>query len=199
MLSGEIARKYGSAGLPDDTITLHFKGSAGQSFGAFLSKGVTLQLEGESAKGESAGSTITGLRTALDEEKQISSEALAKVELLNQQLAALRRQIATLNGLLADAETRSKTDQAQIIDLGKRLNSALSPTHIELIDDSEQHRGHGGYNPAGESHFSLAIESPAFAGKSRVERQRMVYSAMGDLVRERVHALTIRASAPGEK
>jgi BolA protein len=81
----------------------------------------------------------------------------------------------------------------------KRLNSALSPTHIELIDDSEQHRGHGGYNPAGESHFSLAIESPAFAGKSRVERQRMVYSAMGDLMRERVHALTIRASAPGEK
>src|SRR6476661_5996448 len=51
------------------------------------------------------------------------------------------------------------------------LNSALSPTIIELTDDSEQHRGHGGYNPQGESHFSLSIESPAFAGKSRVERQ----------------------------
>src|SRR6478736_6848492 len=46
-----------------------------------------------------------------------------------------------------------------------RLNSALSPTQIELIDDSEQHRGHGGYNPEGESHFSLRMESPAFAGK----------------------------------
>jgi len=80
-----------------------------------------------------------------------------------------------------------------------RLNSALSPTRIELSDDSEQHRGHGGYNPAGESHFSLRIETTAFAGKSRVERQRMIYSALGDLMHERVHALSIRASAPGEQ
>lgn len=79
-----------------------------------------------------------------------------------------------------------------------RLNSALSPTSIELTDDSEQHRGHGGYNPAGESHFTLSIESPDFAGKSRVQRQRMVYAALGDLMRERVHALSIRARAPGE-
>jgi BolA family transcriptional regulator, general stress-responsive regulator len=80
-----------------------------------------------------------------------------------------------------------------------RLNSALSPMQIELSDDSEQHRGHGGYNPAGESHFSLRIESAAFAGKNRVQRQRMVYAALGDLMRERVHALSIRASAPGEE
>ena len=79
-----------------------------------------------------------------------------------------------------------------------RLNSALSPTRIELVDDSEAHRGHGGYNPAGESHFTLTVESPAFAGKSRVERQRMVYAALGDLMRERVHALSIKAAAPGE-
>ena len=79
-----------------------------------------------------------------------------------------------------------------------RLNSALSPTQIELTDDSEQHRGHGGYNPAGESHFSLRIESPAFGEKSRVERQRMIYAALGDLMRERVHALSIRAIAPAE-
>jgi BolA protein len=80
-----------------------------------------------------------------------------------------------------------------------RLNSALSPTRIKLADDSEQHRGHGGYNPAGESHFSLQIESPAFAGKNRVQRQRLVYAALGDLMRERVHALSIRATAPGEE
>ena len=79
-----------------------------------------------------------------------------------------------------------------------RLNSALSPSSIQLVDDSEQHRGHGSYNPAGESHFSLRIESPSFAGKSRVERQRMIYGALGDLMRERVHALSIRAIAPGE-
>jgi BolA protein len=81
----------------------------------------------------------------------------------------------------------------------RRLNSALSPTAIELVDDSEQHRGHGGYNPAGESHFSLRIESPAFVGKSRVERQRMIYATLGDLMRERVHALSIKATAPGEQ
>jgi BolA protein len=81
----------------------------------------------------------------------------------------------------------------------RRLNSALSPSRIELVDDSEQHRGHGGYNPEGESHFSLGIESPAFAGKSRVERQRMIYNALGDLMKQRVHALSIRAIAPGEQ
>jgi len=80
----------------------------------------------------------------------------------------------------------------------RRLEDALQPTRLELVDDSEAHRGHGGYNPAGESHFTLTIESPAFAGKSRVERQRLVYAVLGDLMRERVHALSIRASAPGE-
>ena len=81
----------------------------------------------------------------------------------------------------------------------RRLNSALSPTSIELIDDSEQHRGHGGYNPAGESHFTLRIESAAFAGKNRVQRQRMIYGALGDLMESRVHALSIRATDPGEQ
>jgi BolA protein len=85
------------------------------------------------------------------------------------------------------------------VEMLRRLNSALSPTSIELIDDSEQHRGHGGYNPAGESHFRLRIESPAFAGKNRVDRQRMIYGALGDLMQARVHALSIRATAPGEQ
>ena len=80
----------------------------------------------------------------------------------------------------------------------RRLNLALSPSHIELIDESEQHRGHGGYNPEGESHFSLHIQSEAFASKNRVERQRLIYAALGDLMNERVHALSIRAMAPGE-
>ncbi|HWI88714.1 MAG TPA: BolA family protein [Sphingomicrobium sp.] len=81
----------------------------------------------------------------------------------------------------------------------RRLNAALSPTRIELIDDSEQHRGHGGYNPEGESHFTLRIESREFAGKNRVQRQRMIYAALGDLMERRVHALSIRATAPGEQ
>ena len=80
----------------------------------------------------------------------------------------------------------------------RRLNAALCPTQIELNDDSEQHRGHAGHNPAGESHFTVHVESAAFAGKSRLERQRMVYKALGDLMDSRVHALQIRAKAPGE-
>ena len=78
----------------------------------------------------------------------------------------------------------------------RRLEAALNPTSLTLSDDSEQHRGHDGYNPAGESHFSLTIESDAFIGKSRVERQRMVHAALGDLLKERVHALTITAREP---
>ncbi|MBA3834247.1 MAG: BolA family transcriptional regulator [Pseudomonadota bacterium] len=84
-------------------------------------------------------------------------------------------------------------------EMHRRLAEALNPTKIELIDDSEKHRGHGGYNPAGESHFTLIIESARFAGKSRVERQRMVHAALGDLLEERVHALSIRGRAPGEE
>lgn len=80
----------------------------------------------------------------------------------------------------------------------ERLTAALSPTRIELEDQSQQHIGHAGHDPRGESHFALIIESPTFAGLTRVERQRKVYAALGELMRERVHALTIKASAPGE-
>ena len=79
-----------------------------------------------------------------------------------------------------------------------RLTAALAPTRLELRDDSEQHRGHGGYNPAGESHFFLSIESAAFTGLNRVARQRLVYKALGDLMHERVHALAMETRAPGE-
>ena len=80
-----------------------------------------------------------------------------------------------------------------------RLTAALGPTHLQVIDDSEKHRGHGGYNPnGGESHFTVEIESPAFAGMNRVARQRAVNHALADLLEERVHALAIKARAPGE-
>lgn len=80
----------------------------------------------------------------------------------------------------------------------ERLTAELAPTRLQLEDQSNQHIGHSGHDPRGESHFALAIESPAFAGLSRVERQRKIYAALGELMRERVHALTIRATAPGE-
>ena len=80
----------------------------------------------------------------------------------------------------------------------ERLTVALSPTRLDLEDQSHQHIGHAGHDPRGESHFSLTIESPVFKGLNRVERQRKVYAALGDLMRERVHALTIKASPPGD-
>ena len=79
-----------------------------------------------------------------------------------------------------------------------RLTAALAPTRLDLEDQSNQHIGHAGHDPRGESHFALAIESPAFDGLNRVERQRKVYAALGELMHERVHALTIKAKAPGE-
>lgn len=89
-------------------------------------------LNASASDGASAGNTITGLQTALDSEKKISSDALAKVELLNQQLAAMRRQLAQISALLDDSEARNKTSDAQIADLGRRLNVALAQKVEEL-------------------------------------------------------------------
>lgn len=96
------------------------------------SAALALQLDQENQKGTAAGTTIGGLQTELDKEKTISSDALAKVELLNQQIAAMRRQLETLNGLLAGAEAKNKESEAQIADLGKRLNAALAQKVQEL-------------------------------------------------------------------
>lgn len=79
-----------------------------------------------------------------------------------------------------------------------RITAGLSPEKLIVSNDSASHRGHMGDDGSGESHFSVTVVSAAFAGKSRVERQRLVNHALGDLMRERVHALAIRALAPGE-
>jgi chemotaxis protein MotB len=96
------------------------------------SQNLLANLADENAKGSNANATIGGLQTSLDKEKKISSQALAQVELLNQQIAAMRRQIAQLNSILTDAEARNKSSEAQIADLGRRLNSALAQRVQEL-------------------------------------------------------------------
>src|SRR3990170_164111 len=96
------------------------------------SAGLLANLAAEGSKGSAANQTITGLQTALDKEKALTSEALSQVELLNQQIAAMRRQLAQLNSILTDAEIRNKSSEAQIADLGKRLNSALAQRVQEL-------------------------------------------------------------------
>ncbi len=79
-----------------------------------------------------------------------------------------------------------------------RLEAALAPARLELIDDSARHAGHAGARPAGESHFRLTIVVAAFAGKSRLERHRLVFAALDDLLQTDVHALTITALTPAE-
>lgn len=78
----------------------------------------------------------------------------------------------------------------------KKLQDALSPTTLEVIDDSEMHRGHGGYREGGESHFTVIIQSDAFKGQSRVAMQRMVMQTLKEELAGPVHALAIKASAP---
>jgi BolA family transcriptional regulator, general stress-responsive regulator len=81
--------------------------------------------------------------------------------------------------------------------IGQRL-SALAPSRLELIDQSAEHAGHAGARPEGESHFRVTVVAEAFAGRSRIERQRMVYAALGDLMETDIHALSIVALTPAE-
>ncbi|HET9427216.1 MAG TPA: BolA family protein [Allosphingosinicella sp.] len=83
-------------------------------------------------------------------------------------------------------------------EIDKRLREALAPSHLRVINDSDSHRGHAGHDGSGESHFTVEIEAPIFAGMSRLQRQRAVNAALGDLMRDRIHALVIRANAPGD-
>ena len=83
-------------------------------------------------------------------------------------------------------------------EIEQRLRAALSPEQLAVIDDSEKHRGHAGHDGSGESHFTVEIVSAEFAGKNRVARQRLVNTALADLLRDKVHALAIKARAPGE-
>ena len=77
------------------------------------------------------------------------------------------------------------------------LSAAFNPSRLAVINDSARHHGHSGDDGSGESHFTVEIESAAFAGLSRLERQRMVNRALGDIPGTRVHALAIKATAPG--
>jgi BolA family transcriptional regulator, general stress-responsive regulator len=89
------------------------------------------------------------------------------------------------------------TGQVQA-EIEMRLNAAFSPVLLAVVNDSANHAGHSGDDGTGESHFTVIIESAVFTGVSRLERQRMVNKALGDLPGQRVHALAIKAKAPGE-
>ena len=80
----------------------------------------------------------------------------------------------------------------------QELTAALAPSRLDLIDESALHAGHAGARAEGESHFRMLIVAAMFIGKSRLERQRMVFAALADLMRSDVHALSITALTPEE-
>ena len=79
-----------------------------------------------------------------------------------------------------------------------KLTEAFRPTRLSLVDDSARHAGHGGARPGGETHFSVEIVAAAFTGKSRVERQRLVYGALAAELEAQVHALALKTLTPEE-
>ena len=83
-------------------------------------------------------------------------------------------------------------------EMERLLAAAFAPARLEVINDSDSHHGHSGDDGSGESHFTIVIEAAAFAGQSRLERQRMVNRALGGIPGQRVHALAIKAKAPDE-
>jgi BolA protein len=80
-----------------------------------------------------------------------------------------------------------------------KLREAFAPESLDVSDESHLHEGHAGHRPGGETHFRVYIVSGAFEGKSRIERHRMVNTALAAELADTVHALAIRAQAPGEK
>lgn len=80
----------------------------------------------------------------------------------------------------------------------QKLTDGLVPERLDVVDESHRHAGHGGARPEGETHFHVTVVSAAFAGKSRVARQRLVYGLLAEELKERVHALGLTTLAPGE-
>lgn len=80
----------------------------------------------------------------------------------------------------------------------RRRLQALEPLELDVVDESERHRGHAGYREGGNTHWRVAIVSPRFSGASTLARHRMVYQALGNLMNNPIHALAITARAPQE-
>jgi len=78
------------------------------------------------------------------------------------------------------------------------LEAAFAPTGLEVVDESHLHAGHAGARPEGETHFRVRITSAAFAGRSRVDRHRLVNAALDAELATGLHALSVQALAPGE-
>jgi BolA family transcriptional regulator, general stress-responsive regulator len=80
----------------------------------------------------------------------------------------------------------------------RKLTETFAPESLNVIDESDQHKGHAGHRPEGETHYRVYIVAEAFRGKSRVDRHRMINAALAQELAGSVHALAVHAKAPGE-
>ena len=80
----------------------------------------------------------------------------------------------------------------------QKLEARFAPSRLEIVDESHRHAGHAGARPEGETHFAVTIVSPVFNGLGRVARQRLVYETLAEELATRVHALSLKATAPGD-
>jgi BolA protein len=113
-------------------------------------------------------------------------------------------QVLTLRNLLLDAPLTRRLDVRIAAAMSmkdiitNKLREAFTPESLEVKDESHLHEGHAGHRPGGETHFRVHIVSPAFKGKSRVERHRMINVVLAAELAGGVHALALHAQAPGE-
>jgi len=84
-------------------------------------------------------------------------------------------------------------------EIKRKLKQAFAPEALEVVNDSHRHAGHRGSPGTGESHFTIKVVSPVFAGKSRIERHRMVNQVLAEELAGKIHALAITAVAPQER
>jgi BolA family transcriptional regulator, general stress-responsive regulator len=80
----------------------------------------------------------------------------------------------------------------------RKLTEAFAPESLRVVDESQQHAGHAGHRPGGETHFRIYIVTLAFQGKGRLERHRLINQTLSSELAAGVHALAIHAAAPGE-
>lgn len=87
---------------------------------------------------------------------------------------------------------------ARVTQIEQRLRAALAPLRLDIVDDSAKHAGHAGARESGGGHYNVTIVSAAFAGKNLIERHRLVYGALGELMHKDIHALSLQALSPDE-
>lgn len=83
-------------------------------------------------------------------------------------------------------------------EIRRRLTVAFAPLHLDVFDDSASHAGHSGAMASGGAYFYVTVVSPVFEGKSLIQRHQMVYNALGDMMREEIHALSMKVFTPSE-